>query len=228
MRLSGHVPRGLSVPAAVKLGFDEINHAAFLFSSFYQDSLYLPTMRAYSAVASAVAPNIDVESREMTAMIDVLKENRTVIDGTFSLWVQSGASGRGGGAGTATPNATVEKANANYLRLIKRLHDAGVTMVAGTDNSSSSSYHTELELYERAGVPASEVLQMATIVSARVMKDDRDYGSITPGKVADLVIIDGRPAERIADLRKVDRVVRAGRAYVPQEIVAAVRGTPPS
>ena len=100
-------------------------------------------------------------------------------------------------------------------------------MVPGTDNLSSSSYHTELELYERAGVPASQVLQMATIVSARVMKDDRDYGSITPGKVADLVIIDGRPAERIADLRKVDRVVRAGRAYVPQEIVAAVRGTPP-
>lgn len=228
MRLSGHVPRGLSVQAAVKLGFDEINHAAFLFSSFYQDSLYLPTMRAYSAVASAVAPNIDVESREMTAMIDVLRENRTVVDGTFSLWVQSGdGGGRAGGRGGAAPNPSVEKANANYLRLIKRLHDAGVTMVPGTDNSSSSSYHTELELYERAGVPASQVLQMATIVSARVMKDDRDYGSITPGKVADLVIIDGRPAERIADLRKVDRVVRAGRAYVPQEIVAGVRGTPP-
>jgi imidazolonepropionase-like amidohydrolase len=228
MRLSGHVPRGLSVPAAVKLGFDEINHAAFLFSSFYQDSLYLPTMRAYSAVATAVAPNIDVESREMTAMIDVLKENHTVVDGTFSLWVQAGGGGRGGGAGPATPNATVEKANANYLRLIKRLYDAGVTMVAGTDNGSSSSYNTELEIYERAGVPAAQVLQMATIVSARVMKDDRDYGSIAPGKVADLVIIDGRPAERIADLRNVNRVVRAGRAYVPQEIVAAVRGTPPS
>ena len=43
-------------------------------------------------------------------------------------------------------------------------------------------------------------------LSARVMKDDRDYGSIAPGKVADLVIIDGRPAERIIDLRKVERV----------------------
>ena len=225
MRLSGHVPRGLSVTAAVKLGFDEINHAAFLFSSFYQDSLYLPTMRAYSAVASAVAPNIDVESREMTAMIDALREHRTVIDGTFSLWVQ-GADG-GGRAGGPGGGANAEKANANYLRLIRRLYDAGVTMVPGTDNISSSSYHAELELYERAGIPAAQVLQMATIGSARVMKDDREYGSIAPGKVADLVIIDGRPAERIADLRKVERVVRAGRAYVPAEIVAAVRGAPP-
>lgn len=228
MRLSGHVPRGLSVPAAVMLGFDEINHAAFLFSSFYQDSLYVPTMRAYSAVASAVAPNIDVESAEMTSMIAALKRHNTVIDGTFSLWVQEpgAAGGRGGGAAPATPNPNVAKANANYLRLIKRLHDAGVIMVPGTDNSSSSSYHTELEIYERAGVPAAQVLQMATIVSARVMKDDRDYGSIAVGKVADLVVIDGQPAERIADLRKVNRVVRAGRPYVPEAIVAAVRGTP--
>jgi imidazolonepropionase-like amidohydrolase len=229
MRLSGHVPRGLSVPVAVKLGFDEINHAAFLFSSFYQDSLYIPTMRPYSAVATVVAPNIDLESREMTAMIDVLRENRTVIDGTFSLWVQdvTGGGRGGGGAAAAAPNSNVVKANANYLRLIKRLHDAGVTMVAGTDNSSSSSYHPELEIYERAGVPAAEVLQMATIVSARVMKDDRDYGSIAPGKVADLVLIDGQPAERIADLRKVNRVVRAGRVYTPEAIVAAVRGVAP-
>ena len=38
MRLSGHIPRGLSVPAAIALGFDEIQHAAFLFSTFYEDS----------------------------------------------------------------------------------------------------------------------------------------------------------------------------------------------
>jgi len=78
MRLSGHIPRGLSVPAAILLGFDEINHAAFLFSTFYQDSLYVPKMRAYSAVASAVAPNIDVEGAPMTELIKFLKAHNTV------------------------------------------------------------------------------------------------------------------------------------------------------
>src|SRR5687768_5236814 len=43
MRVSGHIPRGMSVNAAINLGFDEINHAAFLFSNFFPDSLYLPT-----------------------------------------------------------------------------------------------------------------------------------------------------------------------------------------
>jgi imidazolonepropionase-like amidohydrolase len=222
MRLSGHVPRGLSAVAAVKLGFDEINHAAFLFSTFYQDSLYLPQMRPYSGVASIVAPNVNVDSPEFTAMIGTLREHGTVIDGTFNLWVQTGG-GRGGGA----PDPSRERANANYLRLIKRLHEAGVPMIPGTDNGSGATYHTELEIYERAGIPASEVLQMATIGSARVMKDDRDYGSIAAGKVADIVIINGRPAERIADLRNVDRVIRAGRAYLPADLRTAVRGTRP-
>ena len=214
MRLSGHVPRGLTVPTAVRLGFDEINHAAFLFSTFHQDSLYLP-MRAYSAVAAAVAPNIDVESAEMTAMIALFKERGTVIDGTFNLWMSARNLAPG-----AKPDSLQSRADANYLRLVRRLHDAGVTLVPGTDGSS---YNDELELYERAGIPASEVLRIATIVPARVMKDDREYGSIAAGKVADLVIIDGKPHERVADLRKVESVMRAGRLYERRPLLGAVR-----
>jgi imidazolonepropionase-like amidohydrolase len=213
MRLSGHIPRGLTLPAAVLLGFDEVNHAAFLFSTFYQDSLYVPRMRAYSAVAAAVAPNIDVDGAPMTSLIDFLKAHGTVVDGTFNLWMR-------GGSGSDAPEAQAN--DAHYLRLIKRLYDAGITLVPGTDNNTGSTYNTELELYERAGIPAPVVIQMATIVSARVMKDDRDYGSIVPGKVADLVIIDGKPAERTADLRKVSHVMRAGRVYTPGDLRAAV------
>jgi imidazolonepropionase-like amidohydrolase len=46
-----------------------------------------------------------------------------------------------------------------------------------------------------------------------VMKQDKDYGSGTVGKLADLAIVAGRPAERITDLRKTEIVVRAGRVY---------------
>ena len=224
MRLSGHIPRGLTVPAAVQLGFDEINHAAFLFSTFYQDSLYVPTMRAYSAVAQSVASNIDVDSPEMTRLIEFLKQHNTVIDGTFNVWITSGNSGIGPGVSGTVPS-NVAKADANYLRLIRRLHDAGVTMVPGTDNSAGTTYNNELEVYERAGVPAARVLQMATIVSARVMKDDGAYGSIAPGKVADLIVVDGKPAERLADLRKVQQVVRAGRLYDVEDLRTAIGAT---
>ena len=96
MRLSGHIPRGLTVQAAVRLGFDEFQHAAFLFSTFFQDSLYLPQMRAYSQVATAVASTFDVNSPQVTALIAFLREKGTVVDGTFNLWqtAQRAAAGR--------------------------------------------------------------------------------------------------------------------------------------
>jgi imidazolonepropionase-like amidohydrolase len=199
MRLSGHIPRGLSTQTAVRLGFDEVNHIAFLFSTFFPDSLYLP-MRAYSAVAARVAASFDVNRPDVTAMIDLFKEKGTVIDPTVGVF----AAGN-------------DSLAAGYLRMIKRLYDAGVTIVPGTDGSS---YNAELEYYERAGIPAAKVLQIATIGSARVVKDEGDYGSIAPGKVADLIIVNGNPAERVADLRKIEQVIRAGRLYE----VRALRG----
>jgi imidazolonepropionase-like amidohydrolase len=224
MRLSGHIPRGLSVQDAIALGFDEVNHAAFLFSTFYQDSLYVPTMRAYSAVASAVAANVDVDGGPMTELIDALKRHGTVIDGTFAVWVTSAGTGIGQAVGAGVPKDAA-KADANYIRLIKRLYDAGVPLVPGTDNFGSSSFDTELELYEKAGIPAPAVLQIATIVPARVMRDDKDYGSIAVGKIADIIVVNGKPAERVSDMRKVEQVVRAGRLYDAKDLRAALGPT---
>ena len=219
MRLSGHIPRGMSTQAAVLLGFDEVNHAAFLLSTFYPDSLWTPEMRAYSLVANIVAPNVNVDDSDFTSMIELFRQRGTVIDGTFSLWMQDTSSGSAANGGAEA----ARRANANWLRLIKRLHDAGVTLVPGTDAQGSSSYVNELELYERAGIPTPEVLRMATVVSARVMGDDGDYGSIAPGKVADIVIVDANPAQRIGDLRNVQQVMLAGRLYESKTLLRALR-----
>lgn len=212
LTLSGHIPRGMSVRAAVNLGFDEINHAAFLFSDFFQDSLYWPQMRAYSAVASAVAPTFDVDRPEMTSLIQFLKEKGTVIDGTFNLWMGAGAlTGRG------NPGAEA------YGKLLRKLYDAGVPLVAGTDNNSGTTFILELELYQHSGIPAPAVLQIATINSARIAGDAKDYGSLTTGKVADVIIVAGNPAERVSDLRNIETVIRAGRVYEPRALRAAMR-----
>src|SRR5678815_1855094 len=119
MRVSGHIPRGLSVPAAIELGFDEVNHAAFLFSTFYQDSLYIPTMRAYSLVATTVAPNIDVDGPAMTSLIDVLKKHNTVIDGTFSVWISTAGTNiaQSVGAGVSSNVQKSDAASVSYTHL---------------------------------------------------------------------------------------------------------------
>ncbi len=241
MLLSGHIPRGLSVPAAIGLGYDEIQHVANLITTFYQDSLYVPSMRAYSDVAAGIAPSFDTESAQMTGLISLLRNRGTVVDGTFNLWQDRSRlladgtdpvfgptvdwfpavlqrSFRAGRGGSAEATGRAQAASATYRRILKRLFDAGVTLVPGTDNLAGFSFHGELEIYERAGIPAANVLQIATIVPARVMKEDRDYGSIEVGKVADLAIVAGKPAERITDLRRVEQVVRAGKHYTVADL----------
>jgi Amidohydrolase family len=97
---------------------------------------------------------------------------------------------------------------------LRALHQAGVTIVAGTDQAvPGHSLHRELELYVEAGLSPMEAIQAATIVPARVMKRNKDLGTIEAGKVADLIFVDGDPLADIHALRKIVTVVAGGRCY---------------
>ena len=97
-------------------------------------------------------------------------------------------------------------------QMLKALHDAGVRVVAGTDGGALL-YSRELELYVEAGIPAAEVLYIATLGAARVMSEDATSGSISPGKRADMVLIDGNPLERMGDIRRTVLTIKGGTIY---------------
>jgi imidazolonepropionase-like amidohydrolase len=80
------------------------------------------------------------------------------------------------------------------------------------------SLHRELELYARAGIPNADVLRIATLVPAQILKREKDLGTIEPGKLADFIVIDGNPLENMSDIRKVVRVVKDGKVFDPAEI----------
>ncbi len=96
------------------------------------------------------------------------------------------------------------------------------SQIANSDALPGFALQHELELYALAGIPANEVLQIATIGSARVARREADLGSIAPGKLADLVLVDGDPATRIADVRKVEMVMKDGVFYRPEELNRAI------
>jgi len=84
------------------------------------------------------------------------------------------------------------------------------------------SLHREFELAVQAGIPARKVLQNATLNAARIMHLDRDLGSIRPGKLADLTLVNGDPVANISDIRKTALVVKDGVVYKPAELFSAV------
>lgn len=108
------------------------------------------------------------------------------------------------------------------LRLLKALHDAGVTIIPGTDSMPGYELHHELALYVRAGIAPTEVLRMATLTSAQVIGANGERGVIAPGKLADMILVDGDPSVRIADINRVDVVMKGGKLYDPTRIEGAL------
>ena len=125
------------------------------------------------------------------------------------------------------PAATARTRLERSLRIVKALHDAGVPVVAGTDEGIPGySVHREIELYVEAGLTPMEALQAATIVSARAMKMDAEVGTIERGKRADLVVLNANPLDSIHNIRSVRWTVQGGRVYDASALWQSVRFQP--
>ncbi|OJJ20011.1 hypothetical protein BKI52_16180 [marine bacterium AO1-C] len=107
---------------------------------------------------------------------------------------------------------------------LKTVHKAGVNVVVGTDAGNigtmhASSYLQELEAMQRAGLTNLEVLKTATINAARGFNRDNNYGSVSKGKVADLLLLDANPLEKLANLNQLHSIFRNGKMFKSNEIL---------
>jgi imidazolonepropionase-like amidohydrolase len=102
--------------------------------------------------------------------------------------------------------------------LIVRMHKAGVRIMAGSDFSDwgmvpGVDLHNELALLVEAGFTPMEALQAATIKPAEFLGKRDSFGTIEPGKTADLVLLDANPLEDISHSRKINVVVLGGKFF---------------
>jgi hypothetical protein len=107
---------------------------------------------------------------------------------------------------------------------------AGGLLAAGVDPTGSGGAlpgfgdQRNYELLLEAEFTPSEALQIMTLNGAKVLGVDRDLGSIAAGKIADLVLIDGDPVARPAEIRNVVTVFKDGVGYDSKKLIASVEG----
>jgi len=102
----------------------------------------------------------------------------------------------------------------DVAREAKKIADAGVLVSIGAHGQQAGiGTHWEIWSFVRGGMTPLEALQAATIVPAKSLGMDREIGSLEPGKLADLVIVDGDPLADIRNTERVETVVIGGRAY---------------
>lgn len=246
LRVSGHIPNGITASKFVEDGADEIQHINFIFLNFLADKVKdTRTPERFTAVG-ANAAKLDLQSKAVNDFIALLLNHHTTVDVTLATFegmfterpgevspdfapvlkrlpAQVQRSARSGGLPVTTETDQLYKDSYRaMLAMTKRMYDAGVPILAGTDAIAGIMLHRELELEVQAGIPPTKSLQIATYNAARLLKQDKDLGSIAEGKRADFVLVDGNPAEHISDIRRCRFVMKNGTLYNSADLYAAV------
>jgi imidazolonepropionase-like amidohydrolase len=117
------------------------------------------------------------------------------------------------------PLALRQEYFAHNLQMVGAMHRAGVPFMAGTDTAPGVyivpgfSLHDELANFVEAGFTPMEALQTATSNPARFLGMETSFGSVEPGKIADLLLLSANPLEDIRNTRKISIVVANGRVF---------------
>jgi imidazolonepropionase-like amidohydrolase len=246
MRLSGHIPAFMSAEQAVRAGYDEIQHINMLFLNFIAGDREDTRKQLRFSLYGDKAAEVNLDGAEAQAFFRLLQEYDTTIDPTAAIFDSMLLHKAGNPDPTFAavidhlplsvsrslynPDMEITEANemawsrsqVNALKMLKTLYDKGIPIVPGSDSMAGFAIHRELELYTEAGIPNAAVLRMATLESAAVVGASSRTGSITVGKDADLVLLDGNPLEDMSAVRRALTVVKGGYLYRPDELYRAV------
>ncbi|HEY1957319.1 MAG TPA: amidohydrolase family protein [Polyangiaceae bacterium] len=251
MLVTGHIPVHMLANEAVRAGYDGIEHINMVLLNFFADHESDTRTPLRFTLVGDKAASFDLKSKPVTDFVALLKSHDTVITPTLDAFEYLLVSEQGkiipglewmmarlpvqtqrqfllgglplDGDKLKTYRASYEKC----LEMVKLLHDAHVPEVAGTDSMAGVMLDHELQLFVRAGISPADTLKMDTIDAARAMKVDKKTGSIAPGKVADLVVVDGDPLAKISDVEKVVSTMRGGVLYASEPVFASVGVKPP-
>ena len=245
LRVTGHLC-SVSFAEAVALGIDNIEHGFFTSSDYVEGKE--PGVCPPGVQRSLLEVDVDGEAvgetiREMVdagvaltstlAVYELGVPNRPPLEdrvlealapGARDEYLQSRADV------AARDDSPMGTLFAKAQAFEKRFAEAGGLLAAGVDPTGMGGAlpgfgdQRNYELLLEAGFAPEEVIEVMTLNGARVLGEDDRYGSIEPGKLADLAVIAGDPVRRPAEIRNVTLVFKEGVGYDSAALIESVQG----
>lgn len=244
--VAGHIPRLITMTRAVELGMDCLEHILVtgrdLLSSEEANKIeFLPVGKREALLWQ----RYDLNSENLRSLVSLLAERKVFLDPTLTI-DEAVAVGDHTMALRDPNNRFLSKALFDRLsiqpdafkipvelkeqaassfikreKFVKKLNDAGVRLLAGTDGPGLGTLvpgfglHHELKLLVESGLTPLQAIQTTTINAASALRKDTELGAVEPGKLADLVILDANPLQDINNISRIQLVMKDGRIYYP-------------
>ena len=245
LKFTGHL---CSVPyrEAVAIGIDALEHGLFANSDY--DKTRKPDQCSPNMMQSYLG--LDVESADVQATFRDMIDHKVALTSTlvvYELFVanrppleQRVLDAMSSDARTEylTSRARIAESNGGIpleifktgMKYERAFAKAGGLLGSGVDPTGNGGAlfgfgnQRNLELLVEAGFTPIEAIQIGSSNGAKALGIFDQTGSVTVGKVADLVLVTGNPAARIADIKNVEIVFREGLGFDSAKMIAAVRG----
>jgi imidazolonepropionase-like amidohydrolase len=246
-KVTGHLC-SVTFREAAALGIDNLEHGFVVSTDFVKGKQPDACPESKETTASLLA--LDPDGPEAASLIDALVAAKVAITSTLPVF-ETLVPGRPPASDRAL-DALLPEVRDQYLRVrarvavddkspwpklfekelkLERAFAArGGLLVSGTDPTGYGGVvpgfanQRQLELLVEAGFSGVEAIRIGTWNGARYLGVDDRVGTIAPGKQADLVVVEGDPSQRIADVEKVETVFREGIGYDPKKLIDSVKG----
>ena len=250
LKVTGHLC-SITYKEAAELGIDDLEHGFFVNTQLDTDKK--PDVCSESA-GEETLERMDVNSSEAKDLIATLVSHHVAVTSTLPVFEGDAGGGRPP-LRQQVLDAMTPQAREDYFLLRQRStsapppkidpallwkHElelehafaaAGGLLLTGPDPTGAGDVlpgfgdQRGIELLVEAGFLPVEAIRVATLNGAIYMGRDKEIGSVTVGKNADLVVIRGDPAKQISDIEKVEIVFKDGVGYDSQRLLNSVRGS---
>ena len=245
LKVTGHLC-SVTYREAASLGIDNLEHGFLAATDFVADKK--ADECPGQGRGQQTINTVDAEGRAVKDLIEELVRRRVALTSTLTVF-ETFTPGRPMPPGVEVlmpmMRENYERQHAQISRMPQSIYTtlfpkamalerafarAGGLLIAGTDPTGGGgvipgySNQRAVELLVEAGFTPVEAIRVATLNGATYLGRADRVGSIAAGKQADLVVINGNPAARIADIRNVELVFRQGVGYDPAKLIASVKG----
>jgi imidazolonepropionase-like amidohydrolase len=247
IKVTGHLC-SIGFREAAALGIDNLEHGLLVDTEFHPGKQ--PDACPPQGVTRAEIGRLDLNSAPVRDMISDLVKHNVAITSTLAVF-EAFDGGRPPleerfldaltpEGQTSYLGARARAPSGSFMALLRKeiefehaFVNAGGLLMSGADPTGNGGAlagfadQRNIELLVEGGFGFSQALKISTSNGAQFLGESDRIGTIAAGKQADLVVIDGNPAVRAADIRKVKMVFKDGVGYDPAKLLESIRGSVP-